>query len=79
MDYFTEQMCATQNIGRTSGAKHVDLSMEIISEFVFCEVDRRGSKKRVSSWAFVACIYINVLLVVLQRICVSHFHEININ
>ncbi|PNF13616.1 hypothetical protein B7P43_G17430 [Cryptotermes secundus] len=39
-------MCTTQNIGRTSGAKHVDISMEIISEFVFCEVDRRGSRKR---------------------------------
>lgn len=39
-------MCATQNIGRTPGAKHVDLSTEIISEFVFCEVDRRGSRKR---------------------------------
>jgi len=41
-------MCATQNIGRTPGAKHVDHSMEIISEFVFCEVDRRGGRKRVS-------------------------------
>ncbi|XP_021937753.1 uncharacterized protein C7orf26 homolog isoform X2 [Zootermopsis nevadensis] len=41
-----EQMCATQNSGRISGAKHVDILMEIISEFVFCEVDRRGSRKR---------------------------------
>jgi hypothetical protein len=41
-------MYASQNIGCTPVSKHVDLSMEIISEFVFCEVDRRGSRKRVS-------------------------------
>jgi hypothetical protein len=69
LGYFTEQMCTTQNIGRTPGAKHVDLSVEIISEFVFCEVDRRGSRKRVRGGASLASIYINVLLVVSQRIC----------
>jgi len=46
---FTEQMCATQNTGRTPVAKHVDQLGEIISEFIFCEVDRRGGRKRVSS------------------------------
>ncbi|XP_069701611.1 integrator complex subunit 15 isoform X1 [Periplaneta americana] len=41
-----EQICASQSVGRTSGSKHVDLTMEIISEFVFCEIDRRGGRKR---------------------------------
>lgn len=41
-----EQMCATQSTGRTPVAKHVDLVVEIISEFIFCEVDRRGGRKR---------------------------------
>jgi hypothetical protein len=72
-------MCATQNVGRTPVAKHADLSMEIISEFVFCEVDRRGGRKRVSTWATLAHVYISVPLDVSQRIRVLYFHEVNMN
>ncbi|PSN32633.1 hypothetical protein C0J52_13887 [Blattella germanica] len=39
-------MCTSQGVGRTPAAKHTDIIMEIISEFVFCEIDRRGGRKR---------------------------------
>ncbi|KAK9876761.1 hypothetical protein WA026_015002 [Henosepilachna vigintioctopunctata] len=31
--------------GRITNIKHMDLALDLMSEFVFCEVDRRGNKK----------------------------------
>lgn len=33
--------------GRPPSAKEMDLAMEIMAEFIFCEVDRRGNNKKV--------------------------------
>lgn len=44
-----EQLCSTNgvsNVERIQNIKQTDLAMELITEFVFCEVDRRGVKKK---------------------------------
>lgn len=37
------------NVERIQSIKQTDLAMELITEFIFCEVDRRGVKKKVST------------------------------
>ncbi len=47
---FLEQLCTTNiapNMERLQSIKQTELAMELISEFVFCEVDRKGTKKKV--------------------------------
>lgn len=42
-----EKLCLSNvGLGRTQSIKQTDFAMELIAEFVFCEVDRRGFKKR---------------------------------
>ncbi|XKL69579.1 hypothetical protein PGB90_007348 [Kerria lacca] len=44
-----EQLCVAniiQNVERIQTIKQTDLAMELITEFVFCEVDRRSMKKK---------------------------------
>lgn len=42
-----EKLCLNSHgLGRTQSIKQTDFAMELITEFVFCEVDRRGYKKR---------------------------------
>ncbi|KAG8296903.1 uncharacterized protein C7orf26 homolog isoform X2 [Homalodisca vitripennis] len=42
-----EKLClSSHGLGRTQSIKQTDFAMELITEFVFCEVDRRGFKKR---------------------------------
>ncbi|KAK3914805.1 hypothetical protein KUF71_024300 [Frankliniella fusca] len=43
-----EQLCVPQASGRPPSAKEMDLAMEIMAEFIFCEVDRRGHSKKLT-------------------------------
>lgn len=43
-----EQLCVPQAGGRPPSAKEMDLAMEIMAEFIFCEVDRRGNSKKLT-------------------------------
>ncbi|XP_034235672.1 uncharacterized protein C7orf26 homolog isoform X2 [Thrips palmi] len=43
-----EQLCVPQAGGRPPSAKEMDLAMEIMAEFIFCEVDRRGNNKKLT-------------------------------
>lgn len=43
-----EQLCVPQASGRPPSAKEMDLAMEIMAEFIFCEVDRRGNSKKLT-------------------------------
>lgn len=55
----TEQLCTanvTPNIERIQSIKQTDLAMELIAEFVFCDVDRKGAKKKVS---YLNCTFID--------------------
>lgn len=36
----------TQNAGRPPSIKHLDLAMDLMAEFIFCEVERRGGKRK---------------------------------
>ncbi|XP_046993810.1 uncharacterized protein C7orf26 homolog isoform X2 [Schistocerca americana] len=36
----------TQNTGRPPSIKHLDLAMDLMAEFIFCEVERRGGKRK---------------------------------
>lgn len=49
--FSSEQLCTANvapNIERIQSIKQTDLAMELIAEFVFCDVDRKGAKKKVS-------------------------------
>ncbi|KAK7868870.1 hypothetical protein R5R35_014194 [Gryllus longicercus] len=41
-----EQIYAPNAMGRPPSNKQIDLAAEVMAEFVFCEADRRGSRKR---------------------------------
>lgn len=42
-----EKLCLSINgLGRAQSIKQTDFAMELIAEFVFCEVDRRGFKRK---------------------------------
>lgn len=41
-----EQIYAPYSLGRPPSNKQIDLAAEVMVEFVFCEADRRGSRKR---------------------------------
>lgn len=41
-----EQLCTAQNVGRLQSIKQTDSAMELITEFVFCEIDRGGVRKK---------------------------------
>lgn len=43
-----EQLCVPQASGRPPSAKEMDLAMEIMAEFIFCEVDRRGHSRKLT-------------------------------
>lgn len=43
-----EQLCVPQAGGKPPSAKEMDLAMEIMAEFIFCEVDRRGNPRKLS-------------------------------
>ena len=54
----TEQLCLPLAHARPPTSKQLDYIGEIIDEFVFCEIDRKGTKRKVSIY-HKYCIYIH--------------------
>lgn len=43
--FISEQLI--QNTNRPPSIKHLDLAMDLMAEFIFCEIERRGGKRKV--------------------------------
>lgn len=50
--YFTEQLCLPLAHTRPPTSKQLDYIGEIIDEFVFCEIDHKGAKRKVNNYWF---------------------------
>ena len=58
---FLEQLCLPLAHTRPPTSKQLDYIGEIIDEFVFCEVDRKGAKRKVRhiDYIFLFCLLIH--------------------
>lgn len=76
--YFLEQYCSRiASSGTNRNVRQMHMYMDLISEFVFCEVDRRGVKKRVSFvliFEYIITIKICYCRLVVSKIKCVHVH-----
>ena len=64
VSYFTEQLCLPLAHTRPPTSKQLDYIGEIIDEFVFCEIDHKGARRKV----LILIIQIKFLLIFFQRL-----------
>lgn len=60
---FLEQLCLPLAHTRPPTSKQLDYIGEIIDEFVFCEIDHKGAKRKVFSFCIMVYYYLTALII----------------